>query len=66
MKAINFTNREAGTVKVIHYSTASVVSIRVSDSEQAENGDRRETYQTLWLDYGDFYNLKKIFDELSI
>ena len=65
-KAITFTKREKGSIKVEHFSTPSLIKLTLSFDDEVEQGVFIKSTDSIWLEYSDFDNLTELLTELSI
>ena len=54
-----WTEREHGTVRLIHHSTSSTIKMIVTTYEEVEQGKMDYVVEEFWFDYTTFEDLKK-------
>ena len=54
-----------GDVTIKHHSTSSLVEITVKVKEEVEWGKFEDAEEVLWLDYGEFEDLKKAINKID-
>lgn len=58
-----WTEREEGTVKIIHHSTSSSIEMLITTDEEAEQGRVEKSTIKVWFDYGTFSDLRKVINQ---
>ena len=51
---------EEGMVKIVHYSTSSLIKLVVKSDEPLEDGGTEEKEDEIWFDYESFKDLKEL------
>jgi len=51
---------EEGKVKIVHYSTSSLIKLVVKSDEPLEDGTTDEKEDEIWFDYESFSDLKEL------
>ena len=57
-----WTEREFGAVKIKHHSTSSLIELTIATTEESET----LSVETLWLDYQQFSELKKVIAQIEV
>jgi hypothetical protein len=58
-----WTEREEGTVKIIHHSTSSLIEMLITTDEEVEQGKIEKVTEKVWFDYGTFSDLRKVVNQ---
>ena len=58
-----WTEREEGTVKIIHHSTSSLIEMLITTDEEVEQGRVEKLTIKVWFDYGTFSDLRKVINQ---
>ena len=56
---------EEGKVKIVHYSSSSLIKIVVKSDEPLEDGTTEEKEDEVWFDYSSFNDLKKLINKVG-
>lgn len=58
-----WTQREEGTVKIIHHSTSSLIEMLVTRNEEVEEGIVEKVTTQMWFDYATFSDLREVINQ---
>lgn len=53
---------EQGEVKIKHHSTSSQIEMTVTSDEPTETGGTEKVTDTIWFDYGQWEDVKRIIE----
>lgn len=56
---------EEGNVRIVHYSSSSLIKMVVKSEEPLDNGGFEEKEDEIWFDYGSFNDLKKLINKVG-
>jgi hypothetical protein len=56
---------EEGKVKIVHYSSSSLIKMVVKSDEPLEDGTTEEKESEIWFDYSSFGDLKKLVNKIG-
>lgn len=59
-----WTVRENESVKIKHHSTCSLIEMTITTDEEAEEGKWEKIKETVWLNYAQFSDLKKVINQI--
>lgn len=60
-----WTEREEGSVKIIHHSTSSLIQMLVTRNEEVKQGVFEDVTNEIWFDYAAFSDLQKVINQLD-
>lgn len=55
---MNWTEKQHGNIKLVHYSTSSMIELIIYSYRQKE--------ESIWMDYKEFKELKELMDEIDV
>lgn len=61
-----WTEKEEGTVKLIHHSTSSTIEMLITTDEEVKPGKVEKVTTKIWFDYATFSDLRKVVNKTDL